>query len=104
MTEVVLLPSAERDLEAIHHYTLAEWGAVQADHYLSGLRTALTDIARFPSMGVEAKPASGVRVWNYKRHRILYRTAKQSLIVSRIFHAARDVDLVLAHYAAQREG
>lgn len=100
MAEAFLLPSAERDLEAIHRYTAVEWSDAQADRYISGLQQALTHIADFPGMGVEAAPGSGIRVWIYQRHRIVYCATSQGIEVSRIFHDARNIDLILAHYTA----
>lgn len=100
MGSVTLLPSAEQDLEAIHEYTVSAWSAGQAQRYLFGLRESLDRLAGFPSMGVEI--GSGVRVWHYQRHRIVYREAEDGIEVSRVFHSSRDVDLVLEHHAALR--
>jgi len=102
MTLVFFRPSAEQDLEEIHEFTVEEWGPLQARRYLLGLRVSLDKVASYPSLGVEARPRSGVRVWTYRSHRVVYRTREDGIEVSRIFHAARDVDLVLEHFSALR--
>lgn len=101
---VRIVTAAARDLESIHEYTVDQFGPSQAARYIDGLREAFERLALFPRIGVEAKPGSGVRVWHYQRHRIVYRVAAEAVEVSRVLHAARDVDLVLEHYAALRTG
>jgi toxin ParE1/3/4 len=104
MARVTFLPGAERDLEDIHEYTVEEWSEAQARRYLVGLRASLDKVASFPHLGVEALPHSGIRVWTYGSHRVVYQAREDGIEVSRIFHAARDVDLVLVHYSALRGG
>jgi len=99
---VRILPAAARDLEAIHEYTVAEFGSAQADRYLSGLQAAVERLADFPRLGAKTRAGSGIRVWHHQVHRIVYRDTGYELVVSRILHAARNVDLVLEHYAALR--
>jgi len=99
---VHVVSAAERDLEAIHEYTVEEFGPTQAGRYLAGLRAAFERLAHFPRIGVEARSASGIRVWHYQRHRIVYRETPEGIVISRVLHAAREVDLILEHFAALR--
>ena len=99
---VRVVSAAARDLEGIHEYTVEQFGPMQAARYVDGLREAFERLAHFPRIGVEARPASGIRVWHYQKHRIVYRVTRDGIEVTRVPHAARDVDLVLEHYAALR--
>lgn len=100
---VRILQAAVRDLEAIHEYTVDRFGSAQAIRYVSGLREAFERLVHFPGLGVEVNPDLDVRVWHYERHRIVYRATSEAVVISRVIHAARNVDLVLEHYAALRE-
>lgn len=101
---VRIVPAAARDLEGIHEHTVDQFGPSQAARYIDGLREAFDRLALFPRIGVEARPGSGVRVWHYQRHRVVYRVTPEAIEVSRVLHAAQDVDLVLEHFAALRPG
>lgn len=103
MSSIRLLPAAERDIEEIHAYTVAQWGSSQARRYLRGLQQSLERLATFPAMGREITRTSNVRIWNYRSHRVIYIAAAEGVIVSRIFHSARDIDLLSTHLAALEE-
>src|SRR3546814_13958765 len=59
MRSVVIRPEAEVDIEVIADYTITQWGAEQARHYVGDLRRAIERLAvgglRRPEEGTEER-------------------------------------------------
>lgn len=91
MHDVVVLPSAEADLEEIAIYTKQQWGREQARDYLALLRAEMEGLRRFPRrhphyaslLGAFHRAPSG-------DHRIYYRLEGETIIVVRVLHSRMD--------------
>lgn len=91
MPEVVVLPSAEADLDAIASYTKQQWGRDQARQYLASLRAEMEALRDFPQrhsrydsmFGTFHRAPSG-------DHRIYYRLEGETIIVVRVLHSRMD--------------
>ena len=99
---IVLLPSAERDLENIYEYTHEQWGSRQAERYLSGLRRKLDRLAERPNMAPILFEDGNVHAALYEKHRILYREIASGIEVGRILHQAQELERALALYRTLR--
>lgn len=95
MGRVLYTAAARKDLRDIHGYTLHEWGKQQAAKYVRGLQEKCELLARLPGMAPSLGEDSALRVALYRRHRILYRSADDTVEVLRIVHQARDFAEVL---------
>jgi len=88
---LILSPSAIRDLQDISDYTLRTWGAEQEDQYLKGLWAKLADIQFSPeSCRLRKDLAKGCRSARYEKHIIFFSIKGQTLQVIRILHGAMD--------------
>lgn len=91
MYEILVLPSAEADLEDIAIYTKARWGKHQARHYVSGLRHDFGGLAQLPSM----HPAYESQLGKFRKlgsgeHLIFYMVGESTVEVFRILHNRMD--------------
>jgi len=78
---------SQADLEDIVHYTLDNWGAGQATHYLDGLEKRVQELADAPSLGkLHDDLALGLRGFVYQRHMIYYIEADHGITVVRVLH------------------
>lgn len=84
---LVLHPAARTDLAAIWDWTAANWGAAQAEAYVTGMRAAFTLLQSVPEMSRErAEISPPVRVYTYRSHVVIYRLSEDALVVHRIVH------------------
>ncbi|MFW2350395.1 type II toxin-antitoxin system RelE/ParE family toxin [Qipengyuania sp.] len=91
MPDVVVLPSAEADLDAIATYTKQQWGRDQARQYLASLRAVMDDLGDFPQRHPRYDSAFGP----FHRapsgdHRIYYRLEGNTILVVRVLHSRMD--------------
>jgi toxin ParE1/3/4 len=94
---LILSPSAIRDLQDISNYTLHTWGAEQEDHYLKGLWGKLAEIQSSPeSFRLREDLAKGCRSARHEKHVIFFSIKEQTLQVIRILHGAMDFNRHLA--------
>lgn len=87
MAEYRLSPAAQRDLDAIFDYTVAQWGVAQALEYADLIENACTILAdaplRAPACG---KIRAGYRRRAVGRHIIYFRMTGAGIAVVRILH------------------
>ncbi len=84
---------ARDDLEAIWHYTVEQWGEVQAERYLEAMFTCFEDLAANPQLGRErdeVKP--GYRSFPQGRHVVFYTIIPTGVEIIGIVHQSADVD------------
>ena len=94
---LILSPSAIRDLQEISDYTLHTWGAEQEDRYLKGLWAKLAEIQSNPeSLRLREDLAKGCRSVRHEKHVIFFSIKGQRLQVIRILHGAMDFNRHLA--------
>ena len=81
--------AAERDLEAILHYTALQWGEQQVEVYLAVIEKALQLIQDNPDLGLAKYGVSG-QLKGYKagKHIIFYRLEAQTIYIVRILHGS----------------
>lgn len=94
---LILSPSAIRDLQEISNYTLHTWGEEQDDRYLKGLWGKLAEIQFSPeSCRLREDLAKGCRSARHEEHVIFFSIKEQTLQVIRILHGAMDFNRHLA--------
>ncbi|HEX4952336.1 MAG TPA: type II toxin-antitoxin system RelE/ParE family toxin [Thermoanaerobaculia bacterium] len=84
-----------RDLEDIRAHTLREFGPVQEQRYLEGLRHHLELLEQFPRSAPLYRRGGSLRVSTYQSHRVFYRDDGGGIAVKRIVHHARDLDRIV---------
>ncbi len=92
MKALRLLPSAQRDLDAIWNYTAAAWGIEQAETYIAALRWDMERLCEYPQLG----PPHRSRVAEFRKlpsghHLIFYLVRDQTVEVARILHERMDL-------------
>jgi toxin ParE1/3/4 len=93
MRKILLSPLAERDLIGIWHYSLAQWGEAQADHYLDELDNGTQPLAENPELGTSREHIRhGYRVLFIKSHAVYYTVTPSAIHVIRVLHVRMDAD------------
>jgi toxin ParE1/3/4 len=93
VTDCVVSPRAQRDLEGIWDYTAERWNLAQAEIYLRGLWSAIQTIAADPSIGRSADEVRpGYRRYAVGSHVIFYRITDGVVDVVRVLHSHMDFD------------
>lgn len=97
MHDVLVLPSAQADLDDIAIYTKEQWGREQARRYLATLRSDITGLARFPRM----HPAYESRHGKFRKmasgeHLVFFIVNEAAVEVVRVLHNRMDVEEALA--------
>jgi toxin ParE1/3/4 len=94
VSQYLLSPAAQADLEQIWDYTRGRWGVDQAEEYLRELQRAIERAAANPRIGRacdEIRP--GYRKLAAGSHTLFYRVTAEAVIdVVRVLHQRMDVD------------
>lgn len=89
--------AARADLLEIYEYSAAEFGIKTAEAYLAGLRKMFDRILAYPLSGaVYPDVTPEMRIRSFRRHRIFYHIAGDSILIVRVLHARRDERELLA--------
>ena len=92
MRRLRFTPAARRDLDDIWAYTEANWGPLQAEHYLRLLQATCADLAAGHRRG---QGADHIRKGDFRAsagsHVVFFKTAPGFLDVVRILHRRMDV-------------
>jgi toxin ParE1/3/4 len=92
LSQYVLSPRAQDDLDEIVDYTADRWGVDQAAFYLRQLRNHIEAVAAQPKAG---RPCPDIRPGYYRTksgsHVIFYRLTGQGIDVIRILHERMDL-------------
>lgn len=87
MAEYRLTPAAQRDLDSIFDYTVAQWGLVQAADYTDRIEQACNELAQAPLRAPACDAIrQGYRRRGVSRHVIYFRMMDTGIIVVRILH------------------
>jgi len=87
-----LRPTAEADLEEIWDYTVENWSATQAEHYVSDIFTSINHLVANPHLGRSvAGLRSDYRRYRIRHHLIFYVVDDGVVDVIRIVHEKRDI-------------
>jgi toxin ParE1/3/4 len=100
---IVQTPAARRDLEDIFVY-LGRKSRQSADRFLSAARRTFALLADRPGIGARYEPDDPTferiricPVTRFRSYLIVYRTMDDRLDILHVFHAARDIDRMLAN-------
>jgi toxin ParE1/3/4 len=94
VSQYLLSPAAQADLEQIWDYTRGRWGLDQAEDYLRELQRGIERAAANPGIG---RPCDEIRP-GYRKlpagsHTLFYRVTAEAVIdVVRVLHQRMDVD------------
>lgn len=96
MSDFILSPAANRDLEEIWEYIAAD-SADAADRWLAKLEKATHLLAEMPTIGHTRKDLTdkSVLFWPVGRYLIIYRADRRPIEVVRVLSAYRDVSGLL---------
>ncbi len=91
MAEYRLSPKAQRDLDGVFDYTVAQWGLPQALRYADLIEAACASLAEAPLQSQScATIRPGYRRRNVEQHVIYFRQARYGIAVIRILHQRMD--------------
>lgn len=91
MAEYRLSPGAQRDLDGVFDYSLAQWGLPQALRYTDLIEAACADLARAPQQAqgcADIRP--GYRRRSVEQHVIYFRPTSYGIAIIRILHQRMD--------------
>lgn len=91
MAEYRLSPAAQRDLDGVFDYTLAQWGLTQALRYTDLVEAACANLARAPHQAqgcADIRP--GYRRRGVEQHVIYFRPTSYGIAIIRILHQRMD--------------
>lgn len=92
MGEYALTGKARNDLKRIALQSLAQWGMVQAEHYIHGLHQLFGRLAAFPDLGRDAgEIRPGYLRIESGSHIIFYRKTAGGILIVRVLHAHMDL-------------
>lgn len=93
MSRYALRPGAQADIEEIWNYTVARWGASQAEKYLRQLAEAMAYVAADPARGRACDDVrAGYRKYAVGAHVLFYKRTQDGVDVVRILHQRMDFE------------
>lgn len=85
---------AKTDLQKIARFTIDEWGTNKAQQYVSNLNKKINLLSEFPQMGITRNElSSNLFSVLHEQHIIFYKILSDTVMVLRIIHTRKDVDL-----------
>ncbi|MBF9042598.1 type II toxin-antitoxin system RelE/ParE family toxin [Rhodobacterales bacterium HKCCE4037] len=92
MKRTIYSADSETDLDDIYDYSVREWGAVQADKYVVGIRSRIAGLASgaTASRAVD-EIAPGLRRALAGSHVVFFREDEAAVTVVRVLHQRMDV-------------
>lgn len=92
MADYRLSPAAQRDLDSIFDYTVAQWGLAQAADYTDLIEQTCAALANAPLRAPACDAIrQGYRRRSVGRHVIYFRETKTGIAVVRILHQRMNV-------------
>jgi toxin ParE1/3/4 len=83
-------------LEAIDAFSFEQFGDEVASTYMRGFDELFDLLRRYPFAGQKASGlGKGMRSPTHRRHRILYQTGKDEVLIVRVLHHAMDAKSAL---------
>lgn len=93
MTDFILSPAAQADVDGIWDYTAAQWSEDQAERYLRSIRDACRDLAAGKRRGRAVDVREGYQRTIVGSHVLYFKTTDTGLIVVvRVLHQRMDVE------------
>ena len=90
MAEYCPTPAADTTLKK-SGFTLRQWGAEQANHYIDTLTAAFSELARSPKTAPACDPIRpGYRRRSVERHTVYFRITAYGIAIVRILHDRMD--------------
>lgn len=91
LAEVRLSPRAQRDLEDVFDYSVAQWGVTQAMRYIDRIEAVCADLADAPQRAQSCDAIRpGYRRRSVEQHVIYFRPTPYGIAVVRILHQRMD--------------
>jgi toxin ParE1/3/4 len=91
ISEYLLTPQAEKDLEDIWFYSYEIWSEHQADRYVEILEDTFVNLSFMPEQARELLDFNPpVRVFPSAKHIIIYRIDAQDIVILRVLGAKQD--------------
>jgi toxin ParE1/3/4 len=91
MAEYRLSPRAQRDLDGVFEYTVAQWGLPQALRYIDLVEAACAGLAEAPQQAQNcANIRPGYRRRSVENHIIYFRPTSYGIAIIRIMHQRMD--------------
>jgi len=91
MAEYRLSPRAQRDLDGVFDYTVAQWGLPQALRYTDLIEAACAELAEAPQQAQNcAQIRPGYQRRGVESHIIYFRLTSYGIAVIRILHQRMD--------------
>ena len=88
-----ITPRAFKDLKAIAHYSLANWGVLQRDAYLDDLEQRFTWLAENPQAGKQRTDVcDGYRSYLQGAHIIFYIVREDVIDIIGVPHQSMDIE------------
>lgn len=98
MAEFRLSPAAQRDLDEVFDYTVAQWGLAQALRYTDQIEAACAELAEAPLLAQDCSHIRpGYRRRGVEQHVLYFRVMPYGISVVRLLHARMDAVQRLAH-------
>lgn len=99
MTKIQISTKAEEDLFEIWHYIAVQNSSAQnADQFLGKIENEFYKIAGTPNIGANRNYLfDDLRVWPLGSYLIYYLPRKTDVLIVRILHGSRDIDLITFH-------
>jgi toxin ParE1/3/4 len=92
MTQFVLSPRAQKDIDGIWDYTAKRWDTEQANRYIQNLRSAVETVAADPRRG---RSLEDIRQDYFKfvagSHLLIYRVTPSRVEIVRVLHQRMDI-------------
>lgn len=93
MPQYRLTPAAQADLERIWEYTVANWGAAQAEGYIRSIQTACEGLIFGTTASRSAEDIrTGYRKAAVGSHVMFFKQSKDSVVIVRILHQRMDIE------------
>ena len=91
MAEIIISPTAKRELREIGIYTEKQWGRQQRQQYVARLNNRVLKSAEHPTYGRQRHNLPGAPYsYHEGRHVIFYRIVPNGIEVIRVLHDAVD--------------
>jgi toxin ParE1/3/4 len=106
--EVLLIESAEHDLEVIYDYLVANGSREEADHVLDRVMVAAESLASFPDRGSHPKELAALGILDFRQvffkpYRLIYRIMGRRVVISLVADGRREMQTLLANRLLTRE-
>jgi toxin ParE1/3/4 len=93
VTDFVLSPRAQTDLDEIWDFTANRWGTEQAELYIRQLEAAIKNVAAEPRLGRSCDDIrAGYKKYPAGSHVLFFRVTGSGIEVIRILHSHMDFD------------